>query len=89
MRIKRFKLLSLLSVLLVTLLMSACSRSHSTVKMGNSETNLLGVAKLEKDNYLPTKSTTFAVSSDEIFARENFSGDKVTLFWGLITLKDY
>lgn len=57
--------------------------------MGQGESHLLGVAKVERADYTPTRPTTFAISSDEIISRENFSGDKVTLLWGLITLKDY
>jgi hypothetical protein len=57
--------------------------------MGPREANLLGIAKIQKENYTPTGQATFAISSDELYGRENFSGDKLTLFWGLATLKDY
>lgn len=57
--------------------------------MGPKEAHLLGIAKVEKDNYEPTSVATFEVSTDELYTRKNFSGNKVTLLWGLITLKDY
>lgn len=84
MRIKLFTLLALLSA---ALFLSGCDRGQS--QMGKREANLLGIAKVEKDNYTPSELTSFAVSTDELYKRKNFSGDKVTLFWGLITLKDY
>lgn len=83
----RIKLITLLAVLSAALFLSGCDRGKS--QMGQREANLLGVAKIEKDNYTPSGVNTFAVSSDELYKRKNFSGDKVTLFWGLITLKDY
>jgi len=57
--------------------------------MGPRETNLLGVAKLERENYTPSGPNTFALHTSELYNRENFSGDKLTLLWGLITIKDY
>jgi hypothetical protein len=57
--------------------------------MGKSESHLLGIAKIERADYTPSGPNTVPISSDEIIARKNFSGDKVTLLWGLITLKDY
>jgi hypothetical protein len=57
--------------------------------MGPKEANVLGIAKVEKASYEPVGRDTFAVSTDELYSRENFQGDQVSLFWGLITLKDY
>jgi hypothetical protein len=57
--------------------------------MGPKEANLLGVAKINKADYQPSNPTTFLLSTDELYTRKNFSGDQVSLLWGLITLKDY
>jgi hypothetical protein len=57
--------------------------------MGPRETNVLGIAKIEKENFTYAGTNTFDVSTYELYDRKNFSGDKVTLLWGLITLKDY
>jgi len=57
--------------------------------MASEEANLLGFVKLEKESYEPTSSTTFAIHSDELYTRRNFSGDKHTFLWGLVTIKDY
>lgn len=81
------KLVSLLALVGASLFLTGCDRGQS--QMGAREANLLGVVKLEKENYQPTNSTTFAVSTDELYSRKNFSGDKATFLWGLVTLKDY
>lgn len=83
----RIKLVSLLVLSSFALLMTGCDKGRS--QMGHRETQLLGVAKLEKSNYTPSGINTVDVETDELYSRKNFSGDKVTLFWGLITLKDY
>lgn len=57
--------------------------------MEKSEANVLGLVKYEDENYSPTGPDTIAISTDELYDRDNFEGKKVTLLWGLITLKDY
>ena len=56
---------------------------------GEKDVNLLGIIKHEAGSYSATGPNTLTVSSDELIERKNFSGNKTTLFWGLITLKDY
>jgi Rieske Fe-S protein len=85
--IMRIKVFALLALFVATLSMTGCDKGRA--QMGPRETNLLGVAKIQKENYTPTGETTFAISTDELYNRRNFSGDKVTLLWGLVTLKDY
>jgi hypothetical protein len=57
--------------------------------MGPKEANMLGVVKYQKADYSATGPNTFAVHTNELSSRRNFSGDKLTLLWGLITIKDY
>ncbi len=83
----RLKILALLSIAASAFLFSGCDGGHA--QMGPEETNVLGIAKIEKESYAPTGPATFAISTDELYTRKNFSGDKVTLLWGLVTLKDY
>lgn len=83
----RFKLVSLLAIAFTAFFFTACDKGQS--QMGPRETNILGAVKVQKENYTPSGVATTAVSTDELYTRNNFSGDKVTLFWGLITLKDY
>lgn len=81
------KALSVFSLFAAALLLSACDSGRAQI--GPKKANVLGIATYEKDNYTPTSSTTFAISTDELYQRRNFSGDKATFLWGLVTLKDY
>jgi hypothetical protein len=83
----RIKILALLSLSSAALVFTGCD--GGSAQMGSKEANVLGIAKVEKEVYSPTSPATFEVSTDELYTRENYSGDKVTLLWGLITLKDY
>jgi hypothetical protein len=42
-----------------------------------------------QESYAPTTPNSFTIKSDELYTRKNFSGDKTTLLWGLITIEDY
>lgn len=81
------KILSLVSLSIAALVLTGCD--GGTAQMAPKEANILGIVKVDKESYLPTSAATFAVSTDEFYSRENFSGDKVTLLWGLVTIKDY
>ena len=81
------KILALLSLAVAALVFTGCDGGKAT--MGSEEANLLGFVKLEKESYEPTSPTTFAIHSDELYTRRNFSGDKHTFLWGLVTIKDY
>lgn len=76
----------LIPIVLGTAALTGCGGSKI---VSTNETNLLGIVRYEKAVYTPTGPATFSIASDEIDAREIFSGDKLSLFWGLITLKDY
>lgn len=81
------KILLLLSLSICGLVFTGCD--GGTAQMGPKEANVLGIAKMETDSYEPTGPSTFAVSVDELYSRKNFQGEKATLLWGLVTLKDY
>ena len=83
----RLKALSLASLIVASFALSGCDGGR--VQSGPKEANVLGIAKYQKADYSPTGATTFAVSTDELYTRRNFSGDKATFLWGLVTLKDY
>ncbi|RPG84835.1 MAG: hypothetical protein CBC33_005680 [Coraliomargarita sp. TMED73] len=71
-------------------LFTGCGTSDTAKSTyGSSETNVLGLYKSEKASYSSTGINTFDMCSDEVSPRANYSGDKTTLLWGLITLKDY
>ncbi len=83
----RIKLFSLIVLLFAAAFLSGCDRGQS--QMGARETNLLGIVKVERESYAHAPISTFAVSTDELYTRKNFSGNKTTLLWGLVTIKDY
>lgn len=81
------KTLSLVSISIAALVLTGCD--GGSAQMGPKEANVLGIVQIDKENYGSTGATTFALSTDELYTRKNVSGDKVTLLWGLVTLKDY
>lgn len=87
MRKQLISLSVFLTLAFASFLMTGCDKGRSQI--GPRETNLLGAVKIEKENYTPSRPTTVAIHTDELYPRSNFSGDKVTLLWGLVTLKDY
>ena len=82
------KIVVILSLSLLSLAFTGC-QSISSSSNGPKETNLLGIVKVQPDSYTPSSPATFTLSTDELSNRKNYSGDKTTLLWGLITLKDY
>lgn len=85
-----YKKLLAFSFLAASILFSGCGSSDTgKTSLGKSETNILGIIKYEEDAYTRSGINTFDISTDEITARANYSGEKTTLLWGLITLKDY
>ena len=71
----------------LALIFSGCDGGRA--QMEKTEANALGIVKYQDNNYSPTGPATIAVSTDELYDRDNFGGKKVTILWGLITLKDY
>ncbi|MGK0309399.1 MAG: hypothetical protein ACJAYS_000215 [Lentimonas sp.] len=66
---------------------TACDSGYST--MAPKETNVLGIIKHQPQSYAHTGPTSFVINTDELYTRKEFSGDKTTLLWGLVTIKDY
>lgn len=81
------KILILFSVSIFSLVIAGCD--GGTAQMAPKEANLLGIATLQEESYLPTGPNTFAVSTEDLYSRRNFQGSKATFLWGLVTLKDY
>ena len=79
------KIIPLLSLAISALVFTGCS----SASMGSREASILGLVKYQKADYSPSGPTTCAVHTNELGPRRNFSGDKLTLFWGLVTIKDY
>lgn len=83
----RCKSLTLLSLIAAALVFTGCDGGKAQMTTG--ETNVLGLYKNVQESYAPTSPNSFTINSDELYTRKNFSGDKTTLLWGLITFEDY
>ena len=83
----RCKLIAILSLVASALVFTACDSSQPT--MAPKETNILGIITYTPGSYAHTGPNTFAINTDELYTRREFSGDQVSFFWGLVTLKDY
>lgn len=83
----RCKIIALLSLAASALVFTGCDGGKAT--MAQEETNVLGVFTNKQENYSHTGPASFVINTDELYTRKNFSGDKTTLLWGLITIEDY
>ena len=83
----RCKLFAIASIAASTVFFTACDSGYSS--MAPKETNVLGIIKHEPESYAHTGPNTFAINTDELYVRKQFSGDKTTFLWGLVTIKDY
>lgn len=81
------KIITLLAVVTASVLLSGCQSKSSP--MGQKTTNVLGIVKVEKENYTNAGITTVDIETDQLVGRQDFTGNKYTLLWGLITIKDY
>ena len=85
----RCKILGLLSLAASALVFTGCYHDAGKAQMASEGTNALGFYKNVQESYAPTGPLSFVINSDELYTRKNFSGDKTTLLWGLITIEDY
>ena len=83
------KLIALTSLLVTAFVFSGCAGDTNKTTYGPKQSNFLGIVETEKANYTPTGPNTFAIHTDELTSRQNYSGDKTTFLWGLVTIKDY
>lgn len=83
------KILFVATLAAVSLFATGCKTTSSDSVYVPRETNILGIVKHQPQSYASVGTNTFHVSSDELVSRKNFSGDKTTLLWGLITFTDY
>ncbi|MGB0371531.1 MAG: hypothetical protein ACPGN3_09275 [Opitutales bacterium] len=79
---------SITALVLFSSLSTGCFKSSKQAYKVPESSSFLGLVEYESGTFSPTTKNTFAVSSEELVPRDNFSGDRVKLFWGLITLED-
>ncbi len=74
--------------------LSGCNTGPTTAQRENmlepnGNYNFFGIVSSEQGTFKEPSMTTADASVDQITTRDNYSGDSVTLLWGLITLRDY
>ena len=55
----------------------------------NEDYNFFGIVSSEQGTFKKPNTNSFSITSDQVTTRDNYSGDSVSLLWGLITLRDY
>lgn len=83
------KLLSLAVITSALMLTGCATRTQHADVYENRNTNFLGILKVEPGNFEQPPATSIRVSSEELIPTNDFSGDRVSLLWGLITVTDY
>jgi len=86
MNIKRLIVIGFIFPLM--LLLSSCTNSQDGY-MTNKGSNFFGLMKYEQGSYVPPAQSASEIRTDELIDRRNISGDKITLFWGLIEINDF
>ena len=81
------KLLTVFTIIISAFILTACDSGSASILP--RETNVLGIVKHEPQSYYHTGPNTFALHIDELYTRKDFSGDRTTFFWGLVTIEDY
>lgn len=51
--------------------------------------NLLGIVTTSPDSYIYTGDNPLTISTSQLWARRDVSGDNVSFFWGAIAISDY
>lgn len=88
------KKFALLLIAFSILTLSGCSTGPTAAQKErmlkpNNNYNFFGIVSSQKGTFKQSDLTSSNVSVDEVSVRDNYSGDSVSLFWGLITLQDY
>jgi hypothetical protein len=68
---------------------SGCSMFPQAKKYLSKDINVAGVFTHSPNSYAPIESGTLRLRSDELWYRKDFSGNKTTFLWGLISFTDY
>jgi hypothetical protein len=80
--------LPLAAALLLALAASGCATRNTSG--GGKETTLLGGAvTVASDSFQPPTPATVDTDTTKLIGKNGPSGGRVTILWGLITLRDY
>lgn len=82
------KALATAGLLGALVLASGCA-TRTTASGGRQTTILGGAISVETNSFEPTTPNTVDTDTSKLASKGDPSGKKTTLFWGLITLRDY
>lgn len=91
---KYFKPAILSSALVAATLLGGCA-GYDTDDTGSGVViepshNFLGIVKTNPGSYRYVEDAgSIVIRTDELWCRRDFSGDNISLFWGLININDY
>ncbi|MGF1530212.1 MAG: hypothetical protein ACFCU4_02515 [Puniceicoccaceae bacterium] len=89
----RNRLLLLATCVVAAISLSACKAPSSSEQAAlikpREGFNFLGLVKFEEGAYAQKTPTSFGVESDDLMLRENYSGNHLSLLWGLVQFNDY
>lgn len=91
---KYLKLAVLSSVIAAAAFSSGCAGYDTDYKgpgvTAETSHNFLGIVKTNPGSYRNVDlSTTLLIRTEDLWCRRDFSGDNISLFWGLININDY
>jgi hypothetical protein len=69
-------------------LVSGCA-TRNTISGGKETTVLAGVVTVATESFQPINPATINADTSKMVGNNGPSGDKVTLFWGLLTFHHY
>jgi uncharacterized protein YcfL len=76
------------SALLASLLLTGCSAKKQTPPP-QVQTNMLGVFKTQPASYAKLSPTSINLHTDDLSAVDDYSGNRTSLLWGLVTVASY
>ena len=83
------KLFSFVILCVLIQISSGCKYLPNPKKYFSKDFNVAGALTHSRESFAPIETGTIRLRSSEIWNRRDFSGDRTTALWGLITYTDY
>jgi hypothetical protein len=91
MKLSKHVLFPLAVASLLALITTGCSSyaGEGDYRYRGGHTNIAGLVEIQNDSFDEVDLNTVDLYTTDIVPRYNPSGDKITLFWDLVTIADY